>query len=202
MDNWTIRDYMPEDEQQWLFPWERVVTTSHAWFYVVQRKPVRREGSVELVVEAEGQIVGFMDIEIEDAPGEFCYRQDQLGGFVWEFGVLKEYRRRGIGTALLRHGAERAAPRGATHLEFWSMDPGAWEFYRQAGMLELERHYAFFVKPSPKCVDVYKKHKIYPVRMLAHCSEEAFSSVRRRDDLILSSPFEPHLCIGFDYALT
>ena len=120
----SIRDYTAEDEGAWLDCWDRLTVTSHAWgLPAYQSKPRYARAAVELVTVpvASASIVGLIDVEIEDKPGELGLLTESRCGFVWELGLAPEYRGLGLGRRLIAAAAERpgaGAPAG------WSS--GAW----------------------------------------------------------------------------
>lgn len=195
----TVRDYRPEDAEAWLRTWAQVAVTSHAWFFLYQVRPAYARPAVLLVAEADGHLVGFLDIELENSPGELCYREDEPGGFAWEFGVLPQFRRRGIGRALVEEGARRVARAGRRHVEYWSMDQEAWAFYRAMGMHELERHYQFFFRPTPEVKEALAAAGVRVQFLYGTCSPDRWEDIRARFALIRDRYMDAHLCIGFDH---
>lgn len=197
-----IREYRCEDETAWLKAWAHVVITSHAWYFVYQVRPKYDRSAIRLVAESDGLIVGFLDIELEDEPGEICFRRDALGGFAWEFGVLPEYRGQGIGRALVEEGARRVRQAGRSHVEYWSMDENAWGFYRHMGMVELERHYQFFFRPSGRLSDVRGLASQLGVNvqfLYGTCDVARWEEVCRELEVLNDKYVDAHLCIGFDH---
>lgn len=197
--NFLVRDYRPEDGGAWLRTWALVATTSHAWFFLYQTRPEYTRSAVQLVAEADGHLVGFLDIELEDSPGELCYREDELGGFAWELGVLPRYRRQGIGRALVEEGARRVARAGRRHVEYWSMDENAWSFYRRLGMHELGRHYQLFFRPGREVKEAMAEAGVQVQFLYGTCPPEKWEEIRARWHVIEDRYVDAHLCIGFDH---
>lgn len=197
-----IRDYRPEDEPAWIRCWGQVVVTSHAWNsppYEV--RPRYSRPSVELVVvdqERPTLVVGFINVEIERSPGELGLLEDSPCGFVWELGLLPEYRQRGLGRRLVREAASQLAGLGVRRMEFWSMDENAQGFYEGMGMKEMNRHYRFWIDGGrvtlgsglggARCSHAY-----------ATCSVEDWAAIEASGAVLRAPPFEPRLCRGFDY---
>lgn len=211
----TIRDYRPADERAWLDCWGRVAVTSHAWGAPpYQAKPHYARRAVELVAVAggdtgpavevsDGSIVGFIDVEIEEEPGDLGLLTDSPCGFAWEFGVLEAYRRRGLGRRLVETAAERLKAAGVRRMEFWSMDEKAQRFYAAVGMRVINRHWRFWTRGGRGLGAALSPDE--PVSSLAvelvhaTASEDDWAKVREKCRVIETPPLEPHLCLGFDY---
>lgn len=115
--NVKIRDYEDRDENEWMIVHAIILTTSHAWNYSIQQRPVYENDSVKLVALDGEKIVGLMDVEIESKPGMLCLMKDSVGGYVLEIGRLPEYARRDIGRALIREARERLIAKGVRRME-------------------------------------------------------------------------------------
>jgi len=198
-----FRDYDPAYEDAWLRCWGRVVVTSHAWgLPAYQQKPAYSRPAVEIVAVDENdpnEIVGFIDVEIENQAGELGALGDSRCGFVWEFGLLPSCRGRGLGRALLERAAAALAVSGVRRMEFWSMDASAQGFYDKMGMREIGRHWRFWAKVRRGDFDRPGRVKVRPEYIHATCSIEDWPAVREEWDVITKPPLEPHICIGFDY---
>lgn len=215
-----IRDYRAEDEAAWLACWGQFAVTSHAWGnppYAAKTK--YGSASIELLSLDEsmpgpvragapgahpGLVVGLIDIEIENKPGELGLLTDSRCGFVWEFGVLPAYRRHGLGRGLVGAAAERLRVAGVRRMEFWSMDDKAQTVYERFGMREINRHWRFWLKVSPgaQSVLVCKGEAPGSLRVVqahATASVEDWPKVKETCQVIETPPLEPHLCRGFDY---
>lgn len=96
-----IREYHEQDELAWVRC--RVLSFLDSAYYdnVLREKECYDYPAIELVAEVDGQIVGILDVEYEEEPGQVCYLGGGLGGVIWHLAVLPEFRRRGIPTALL-----------------------------------------------------------------------------------------------------
>ncbi len=121
----SIRDYTPSDEQQWVRC--RVLAfLDSAYFDDVQRAKEQYESpSIELVAEADTRIVGFLDVEYDEEPGDICQGGTGRSGMIWHLGVHPDFRRRGIATLLLEEARQRAIAQGLSYLEAWTRDD-AW----------------------------------------------------------------------------
>jgi ribosomal protein S18 acetylase RimI-like enzyme len=58
-------------------------------------------GRVVLIAEADGGLVGFVDVSLERHEDEGTYHQPGIEGYVEELIVSASYRRRGVATALM-----------------------------------------------------------------------------------------------------
>jgi ribosomal protein S18 acetylase RimI-like enzyme len=115
----TVRSYEPADEVGWVRC--RVLSFLGSAFYdAVEREKERYDGTaIELVAEADGAIVGLLDVECEtpalaERPGR--------GGMIWHLAVHPDHQRRGIAAALLEEAERRARERGLERLEAWTRD--------------------------------------------------------------------------------
>ena len=67
-----IRAFRPSDETGWV-RCRALAFLDTAYFDDVHREKERYDGrAIELVAEAKGQVVGLIDIECEEAPGDIC----------------------------------------------------------------------------------------------------------------------------------
>ena len=200
-----IRDYNSLEEEEWLKCWGQVVVTSHAWTLVYQEKPRYQKDSLELVAVEKGEIIGFIDIEIMDTyPGSNQKEEanDQLFGFVWEYGLLPGKRGRGLGRKLIEESAKLAKKKyGINRLEFWSCDPDSQRFYQNYGMEEISRHYQLYIKIDKKIKEYFKENNFLPWHIYGSCKVEELENLKQNYDILEKKPFEAHLCIGFNYQI-
>jgi Acetyltransferases len=92
------------------------------------------ELSKVVVAKCDGEIRGFASIEIIHRPRS-PYNKARSYVKVTEFGVDKDHRRQGIGTALLAFVKKYAADNGfdTVELDVWEFNKGALRFYEAAG---------------------------------------------------------------------
>jgi ribosomal protein S18 acetylase RimI-like enzyme len=198
-DDIVIRPYTPEDAEEWLRVHAIIMSTSHAWNYVLQERP-SYDGylSTQLVVTYGGRIIGMADVQYERVPGEICFLRDSLGGYVLEFGCLPDFRGRGIGTRLIHSMQADAAAKGFHRLEFWSQDRGAQRFYRRYGMREIGRHFRFRFYPPSELAQSFQQQGILVEYLYGMCSPAEWPRIQREYRVITEKPLEPRLCIGFE----
>ncbi|HIJ66348.1 MAG TPA: GNAT family N-acetyltransferase, partial [Candidatus Hydrogenedentes bacterium] len=125
-----IREYRPEDEQEWMRVHAVIMSISHAWNYTIQeRPPYEGHEATKLVAVADGKIVGLTDAQYENEPGELCFLKDSRGGYVLELGRLPEYAGHNIGKLLIDATVEDAKKKGFHRLEYWTQDRRAQRYY-------------------------------------------------------------------------
>lgn len=197
----VLRPYRhPDDEAEWLDIWGRVAVTSHAWAFIHHGKPRYERESLELVAEAGGEIVGFIDVEIETEPEELGYAKDSPCGFVWEFGVRPDYQGLGIARVMIRAAEEWLTPRGIRRMEFWSADETAQSFYGHLGMREMERHWQFHML-LPKDIRARMKadDKVDVFSAYSSCPIDGLEQIKERYQVRTGGREGPKVCIGFDH---
>jgi len=195
----VIRQYRPEDRDEWLRVHAVILSISHAWNYSIQERPVY-DGyeSTKLVAVAEGRIVALTDVQYDNQPGELCFMKDTRGGYVLEFGRLPEYAGRHIGQRLIEATIEDAKRKGFHRLEYWTQDRRAQRYYQRLKMTEIGRHYRFRMKAPPEIADALIHQAIGTEYIYAACTPEDWPRVQSQHDIIRRHPLEPHLCIGYE----
>ena len=117
-----IREYEDTDELGWVRC--RVLSFLDCAYFdnVLRKKEHYNNPVIELVAEADGKIVGLIDVEYEIEKGTVCYITNELGGVIWHLAVLPEYRNRGISTSLLNKAITILKNKGIKRLEAWTRD--------------------------------------------------------------------------------
>ena len=193
-----IRDYEDGDQQEWVIVHAIILSTSHAWNYTIQQRPVYENDSVKLVALDGEKLVGLMDVEIESQPGKLCLMKDSIGGYVLEIGRLPEYAGHNIGRVFIEEAKKRLIAKDVHRMEFWTQDESAQRYYEHLGMKEINRHYRFRIKPSRKIKEMLERDFVGCEHIYGACVPEIFDEVRRRYEVIERHPLEPHLCVGYE----
>lgn len=194
-----IREYRPEDKEEWMRVHAVIMSISHSWNYCIQERPLY-EGyeSTKLVAIQNGSIIGLTDTQYENEPHEICFLDDSRGGYVLEFGRLPEKTGLGLGKMLIDATIEDATKKGFKRLEYWSQDRKAQRFYARLGLSEIGRHYRFRLK-APKNVDELMSQDFIGTEYLyCVCAPEEWPRVKEKYGIIEKPPLEPHLCIGYE----
>lgn len=194
-----IREYQPEDEQEWMRVHALIMSISHAWNYTIQERPLY-EGyeSTKLVAVADGTIVGLTDTQYENHPGELCFLKDSRGGYVLEFGRLPEYAGRRIGKMLMDATVKDAREKGVRRLEYWTQDRKAQRYYARLGLHEIGRHYRFRMRAPKDVADLMGKHLMAVEYLYCCCLPEEWPNLKGKFEILEKHPLEPHLCIGYE----
>ena len=194
-----IREYRPEDRDEWMRVHAIILSISHAWNYTIQERPMY-EGheSTKLVAVAEGRIIGLTDVQYDNTPGELCFLKDSRGGYVLEFGRLPEYAGHNLGKRLIDAAVEDAKRKGFNRLEYWSQDRKAQRFYARVGLKEIGRHYRFRMRAPQEVKDLLMKDYIGIEYLYCACAPEEWPLVKQKHDIINKHALEPHLCIGYE----
>lgn len=194
-----IREYRPEDEQEWMRVHAIILSISHSWNYSIQERSMYEDNpSTKLVAVAEGKIVGLLDTIFENKINEYCFLTDSTGGYVLEFGRLPEFSAKGLGRALMEAAKADADAKGFRRLEYWSQDRKAQRFYARLGLPEIGRHYRFRMKPPQDVTDRMLQDRIGIEYMYGACLPEEWPLVKEKYEVITKHPLEPHLCIGYE----
>src|SRR5690606_30714448 len=142
-----IRPYRAEDEQQWL-RW-RVLSFLDTAYYdnVLQEKEKYDHEAIELVATIENQIVGLIDIELEEKPGSICSDSQLKSGMIWHIAVHPDFRRRGVARNLLSHSIQLARTQSIQRIEAWTRDD-KWvmEWYERMGFSKKSSYLQVFAE--------------------------------------------------------
>lgn len=194
-----IREYRPEDRDEWMRVHAIILSISHAWNYTIQERPLYEgHASTKLVAVADGRIVALTDAQYENTPGEFCFLNDSCGGYVLEFGRLPEFAGHGLGKRLMDATIEDAKRKGIRRLEYWSQDRNAQRFYQRIGLKEIGRHHRFRIRPPKEIADTLMKDSIGIEYLYCACTTAEWPAVRKKYEIVEKHPLEPHLCIGYE----
>ncbi len=117
-----IVKYNPNYERGWLHC--RVLSFLNTQYFndVYQKKEVYEAESIELVALENDQVIGLIDIEIENAPQDFCSNKDTLSAMLWHIAVHPDHQRKGIGELLLSEATTQLISRGIKRMEAWTKE--------------------------------------------------------------------------------
>lgn len=143
---WTIRPYRPTDEAQWLRC--RVLAFLDTAYFdnVLSEKEQYSNPAIELVATLDQQVVGIIDVECETIPGSLCSPSTHptatgKAGMISTIAVHPDYRRQGIGTALLQAAVAIAHESQIQRLEAWTRDDAATiQWYESQGFQKVDRY--------------------------------------------------------------
>jgi ribosomal protein S18 acetylase RimI-like enzyme len=146
--SFEIRSYQDADQPGWVRC--RALGFLDTAFYddVRQHKEHYAGPAVELVAVASGEIVGLLDLELEPAPG-VLWDTDARGGVIWHVAVHPDYRRRGIGTALVERALQDGREAGLEIVQAWTRDDDwvhAW--YESCGFLQRYSYLHVYLQPE------------------------------------------------------
>jgi ribosomal protein S18 acetylase RimI-like enzyme len=178
-----IRPYRDGDERGWIVC--RVLSFLDSAFYDDVRTAKERyeHPAIELVAEREGEIVGLIDVECDDAPGAVCEARPGLGGMIWHLAVHPEHQRRGVATALLREAERRAREHGLARLQAWTRDDAsARSWYESRGFELVESYLHVYIELDEGLRDLFPvtSDGIRPVKVFAHYLGDDERAMRER----------------------
>ena len=194
-----IRAYEPTDEVGWVRC--RVLSFLDTPYFdnVLQEKEHYERPAIELVAVAGGQIVGLLDIECEIEPGSVCSPHPQCpgpSGMIWHLAVHPDYRRRGLGAALLKRAVVEAQKRGLQRLEAWTRDdPYVQAWYSKQGFRLMYSYYHVYITEAAEVRRIAHEELpgIRPVAVFAHYGGD--------DPAVLKRFKRVHSCNRYDLVL-
>jgi GNAT superfamily N-acetyltransferase len=196
----AIRAFQPGDEAGWVRC--RVLAfLDTAYFDDVHPHKERYEGrAIELVAEADGQVVGLIDVECEDEPGTICSAPAKTAhagpaGMIWHLGVHPDYRRRGIGRELLAQAARRARALQVQRFEAWTRDDSfVNDWYRAHAFVHVQHYWHVFASSREELATL--KPQVAGLRPVA-----AFAHYLGDDEDLLKRFERVHRCNRYDLIL-
>jgi len=193
--NLKIRSYTKRDEKEWV-ECHVLVDLEATAGQLLKEKPKYHGKSVELVATIRDRIVGFLDIELEDPELQICFKKAEGNGMLWDLGVLKEYRARGIDSKLLKEGIKRAKKRGLQRLEAWTVEEDAKGFYEKSGFRRFYDYHHVYCEKREKLKE-FDRDGMHVTSLYAHVMPEA-----NLDEIIRKyEPKQVHACSGFDLSV-
>jgi ribosomal protein S18 acetylase RimI-like enzyme len=177
----TIRAYRDEDETPWVRCRALAFLDTAFWDSHYREKEHYERPSIELVADAGGQIVGFIDVECEEEPGTLCYPRPGLAGMIWHVGVHPDHRGQGIGGDLVRRAQNLARERGIVRFEAWTRDDD-WvqRWYEGLGFEQIDSYLHVYVKRSEREGVMEDVDGLRPVNLYAHYVGSDRDSIRAR----------------------
>lgn len=197
-----IRPYQPSDENGWLRC--RVLAFLDTAYFddVCQEKEQYNSRAIELVAEADGTIVGLIDVECEKNPGAICSTREGTEargptGMIWHLAVHPDYRRQGIGSALLAKAREHAQAWRIERFEAWTRDDQFVEqWYCSQGFRWMESYYHVYIEHRKEMEKVIECNVsgLRPLCVFAHYAGDDASFLRKFKRVHRCNRYE--LCLG------
>jgi len=196
----VIRSFRQGDETGWV-RCRALAFLDTAYFDDVHPEKERYDGrAIELVAEADGQVVGLIDVECEEAPGSICSAPADPAhagpaGMIWHLAVHPDYRRRGIGRALLAEACRRARAWQIGRLEAWTRDDEfVNDWYRARGFRQVQAYWHLYMSSRDELGAVrFELAGVRPVSVYAHYLAD--------DPAVYGRFARAHRCIRFDLIL-
>lgn len=142
-----IREYKDADENSWIRC--RVISFMDSSYFddVENYREKYEHQSVRLVAAENNNVIGFLDVEYENEPGDVCYFKGEKGGVIWNLGVLPEYRTKKVATSLWNKAKEMLIDKGVKRIEVWTQDDKpATKWYLKQGFIMKEAYLNAFIK--------------------------------------------------------
>jgi|AntRauTorcE11897_2_1112592.scaffolds.fasta_scaffold03477_7 ribosomal protein S18 acetylase RimI-like enzyme len=198
MGEFKIEEYIPKDELNWLDVHASVMVDSYAWWIVIHKKPEYDNETIDLVMKKDNNIVGFITTEINSKVIDFI--KDDYG-FVWEFGIHRDYRGLSLGKKLIDKTHQILREKYNINKSIWfSQDKRAQKYYEKLDMKVIERHWQFSVNPDVELKDKLLQKGFNCWNMRGECAVEEFEKVKEKFDLIeKDDALQPRLCIDYQY---
>lgn len=182
-----VRNYRESDETAWVRT--RVLAfldTSYRDDVQIYRERYDNP-TVRLVAEdtSTHQLVGLMDIEYENKPGEVCNFTGERGGIIWHLAVLPEYRNVGIAQKLWEEALGQLERAGIHRLQVWTQDDEPANHWYVARGFELKHSYLNvfargFIDKGPLNELLVGADKTWEFGHIRNLNFEADSSQRER----------------------
>lgn len=150
-----IREYCDKDEQAWVRCRAIAFLDSSYWNDVKTQKEKYDNPSISLVAEEDGQVIGFIDAEL-DSEQASCCGEGERNAVIWHLGVLPEYRRLSVARRLWEETKKRLLAENIHYCEVWTQeDEPANRFYRNMGFkLEEDQTWLRCYSQGRKCAEL------------------------------------------------
>lgn len=189
----NIRRYEPRDEGAWLRCRALSFLDTAYFDDVWTSKPSYENPSLEVVAEKGGHLAGLIEVEKEVEPGTVCSKRSGPRAMIWSIGVLPEYRRQGIGRALVAAAVQWAQDEALAYLEAWTRDD-AWvqAWYEALGFQQFDSYWHVYLKDDAAERTFPSKHPaLRPKAVFAHLLEAPAVLGTAKPDRI-------HQCCGYE----
>ncbi len=194
-----IHNYKKEDELEWLDLHASLMVDSYAWWTVIHQKSEYKNESVDLVGVIDNKIIALLSIEIN---ADIIDIVEDDYGFVWEFGVHRDYRGNGYGKKLIKRAHKIMRESYGINKSIWfSQDKKAQKYYKSLGMQEIERHWQFSFLPTEKQKKEFQKDGLSSLEIRASSKVDDFKKIKDKYKLIEDDALKARLCIGYEYIL-
>lgn len=186
-----IRNYTPSDEDNWIKCQLYSYLESPYYDVLSKGKPRYENPAIELVGVENHRIVGFLDIEIEQEQGHFCFDETERSAMISVIGVPITHRRKGIGSKLVERGIELIRENYKIHrIEIWIRDdPGTISWVKQLRFQRIHRFYEITLT-----TDFFEKYQIdipfgiIPIFLTGNIESEGFSQLVQQHPPEKTSP--------------
>lgn len=195
-----IRKYKKEDELEWLDLHASLMVDSYAWWIVIHKKPTYKNENIDLVAVIDNKIIGLITVEINS---NVINNIEDDYGFVWEFGIHRNYRGYGYGEKLINRAHEIMKISYGINKSIWySQDKKAQDYYKKIGMKEIERHWQFSVLPNERQKRLFKKDGLNCWQIRGSCEIADFNKIKNKYNVIEDDEaLKPRICIGYEFTL-
>lgn len=178
-----IRHYNSNDEIGWVRC--RVLSFLDTAYYdnVFKEKEKYENPAIELVAVENGQVVGLLDIECDVNEKKVCTKGEGLGGMIWHVATHPDFRRRGIGTKLLKKAEQMTKEKGLDYLEAWTRDDD-WvnQWYVNSGFASVYSYLHVFLDGNNEIENVTRTDdpKFKVIQAFAHYSGDQPDKIKSK----------------------
>jgi ribosomal protein S18 acetylase RimI-like enzyme len=193
----SICSYKSARELEWLDVHASVMVDSNAWWTVLHKKPIYEKPTVDLIVLHETKIIGFIVIEINSDINP----ENHPSGFVWEFGVHRDYRGLRIGYKLIDEAHKIMNMKYNVNKTIWySQDEFAQKYYQKLGMKEIGRHWQFTAYADNELKKLLKSKGFDCWNLRGSCSVKDWDTVRKNFKIEFEdNTLKPRICVGYEF---